>query len=153
VTPEEREAHTAAFWQKALAGADPEHWEVILRNATPASTSVRMIYGFTNDELDLAQARLDDPDPQVGEGGGRLERYEIGQRVNHRTHCLRCGDPLTAKRAAKYCTKKCRQRQPALPERPCQNCGQPLQPQRSTGRFHKECRQRAYRVEHANIDT
>ena len=86
--------------------------------------------------------------------GGKLLHYEIGQRISHRTHCLRCGNPLTAKRAAKYCNKKCRQRRPALPERPCQNCGDLFQPQRSNARYHPECIAFAYRKrQRANIDT
>ena len=80
----------------------------------------------------------------------KSRRYRVGDRVNHLLRCQRCGKPFTSKRAsAKYDSTKCRQRRPALPEKPCEHCGQALQPLRITGRYHPECRHRAYR---ANID-
>jgi len=52
MTPEEREARTAAYWKNALAGADPEHWEAILKKDIPMSAGRgNLLYGFTDDEL------------------------------------------------------------------------------------------------------
>jgi hypothetical protein len=76
----------------------------------------------------------------------KSRRYRMGDRVNHLLRCQRCGKPFQSKRASKkYCTTKCRQRRPALPERLCQNCGDLFQPLRRSARYHKECRAFAYR--------
>jgi hypothetical protein len=84
---------------------------------------------------------------------GKLPLYELEERVSHRLHCQRCGEPFESKRAsAKYCTTKCRQRRPDLLPRPCLVCGQPLQPQHKDARYHPECRFRGYRA-HQNIDS
>jgi len=152
VTPEEREARTAAYWKEALAGADPEHWDAILWKTTPMSQgSTRMSYGYSEDALD--RILLDDP--QVGEDGGHTTQYRLGERVEHLRRCqyLPCGIRFLSKcPTAKYCSRKCRQRKPIPELRLCLVCGTPLELKHRDARFHPECRFRGYRALQ-NIDT
>src|ERR1043166_8137350 len=142
--------------------------KVVLRNNGLSMSRGRNDLDLLYEHLLLPDGAEDDEDGDKGDmhcldwaaqgaktAGGKLPSYEMGQRIHYRTHCLRCGDPLTSKRAkAKYCTKKCRQRRPALPERLCGNCGELFQPKRKTARYHPECLALAYRKrQRANIDS
>jgi hypothetical protein len=78
------------------------------------------------------------------------ERYKSGNRVTHVRICQRRGCEihfLTKRPSAKYCSRKCSQRQPQLPMKRCQfiRCQELFQPMRRTARYCVGCRQRARR--------
>jgi hypothetical protein len=158
MTSKEKQALSAAFWRKALADADPEHWNDILKaeNLAMRRGMDNLVYADTllpvsDNENDLHWADWAAQGAPVK--GGKLQQYEIGAHVSHARICQRCGIRFESKRAkAKYCSKVCRQRKPKPEPILCLVCGTPLQPKHRDARYHPECRFRGYRA-HLNIDT